>query len=610
MRHLVLLFLVALLGISSTSLAGVISPARIMLVDGDVLFRTPDDTEWLTATVNTPLDEGDALWTPNDSRTEIQLADGTVVRIDGGTQLDLIAVEDGFTHLHLARGNLYLRTSAHAGSNSLQIDADDTTVLPDARTRLRIDMLPDNQEDVAIFKGSAYVEGNGSRTKVRAGEHIALEEGHNELLQLNPPDSWERWNRDRDRIQSLATSSDSNLPDELRPYTGELNASGQWVRVPDYGMVWRPTVILSDDWAPYRSGRWVWKGDDYVWISYENWGWAPYHYGRWAVFSGFGWCWVPPARGDIYWGPGYVGWYRSGNHVGWTPLAPGETFYGRRNYGRHSATSVNSPVNSLAIQYRNRNVRGGFSVLLENDFLRGRAAFQKPAGAMSVSLGSPRIQPTRESRMPIIRQTPPRVAPPEIWNRDRRELRERFPRVIPENDRNRRPQQPAVTTTPVPTQPGVTPEVDRHQRPQPSFVSPSPAPAPPRTTQEVIPYRHPRQPTAATPAPAPFPAIRPQEQPSSRQQSTGRIRSATDKGNVSSPEHTEHELPANPVPAEKQLAPQGSLRQGDQAIGQGARATRQPREVKQRRVWRVTTTEPYNTNEPKDKDSREQRRSR
>ena len=77
----------------------------------------------------------------------------------------VLANEDGFMHLHLASGHLYLRTYQTTRDNSLQIDADDTTVLPSARTRLRIDMLPNSLEDVAIIKGSAYVEGNGNRTQ-------------------------------------------------------------------------------------------------------------------------------------------------------------------------------------------------------------------------------------------------------------------------------------------------------------------------------------------------------------------------------------------------------------------------------------------------------------
>jgi hypothetical protein len=454
-KRITLLFLAAMLLIPGAVLAGVMSPARIVLVDGDVMFRTPDDNEWLPVVMNTPLDEGDALWVSAGSKAEIQIADGSIIRVDGDSQLDLIAIEENFTHLHLASGRLYLRTALKTANNSLQIDADDTTVLPDARTRLRIDMLANRQEDVSIFKGSAYVEGNGNRTRVRAGEHIALEEGHSELLPLNQPDSWEKWNSERDRSQSR-TTAEANLPDELQTFSAELQSHGVWLQAPEYGLVWRPTVILSDDWAPYRSGRWIWKGDEYVWISSENWGWAPYHFGRWAVVSGFGWCWVPPARGDIYWGPGYVGWYRTDSHVGWTPLAPGEPFYGRRNYGRHSDNIASGTVNTAPVIYKNRAAHGGFSLVLKNDFLRGRAHFQQPSHSkdtsVTVSPGSPRLERIREARIPIITQTPPGVAPPSIQRRDTRELQARFPRVAPDAQKQRRPQSTLVTTTP-PTAP-------------------------------------------------------------------------------------------------------------------------------------------------------------
>ena len=304
MNRIIFICLIAVLALPLWSSAAAIGPARISYMDGDILFRTPDADEWLPAAVNTPLDEGDAVWCPDGGRVEIQLPDGTIVRLDGGSQLDLLANEDSFMHLHLASGHLYLRTAQNLKDNALQIDADDTTVLPSARTRLRIDMLPNSEEDVAITKGSAYVEGNGSRTRVRAGEQILLEEGHSEILPLNPADSWEIWNVDHDRAQARSAKADTYLPDELRGYSSELDANGTWVNVPEYGMIWRPTVIYSGDWAPYRSGRWIWRGDDYVWLSFETWGWAPYHFGRWAVVNGFGWCWVPPVRGAVYWGPG------------------------------------------------------------------------------------------------------------------------------------------------------------------------------------------------------------------------------------------------------------------------------------------------------------------
>jgi hypothetical protein len=64
MKRIIFIFLMAVLAIPAIAMAGIIGPARVMLVDGDVMFRSPDAEEWLPASVNTPLDEGDAIWSP------------------------------------------------------------------------------------------------------------------------------------------------------------------------------------------------------------------------------------------------------------------------------------------------------------------------------------------------------------------------------------------------------------------------------------------------------------------------------------------------------------------------------------------------------------------
>jgi len=435
MNRVIVLSLLLLLITYTPVFASVIEPARLSLVSGNVMIRTPDAVEFESASVNTPFEEGDDLWCPDGTMAEVQLPDGSVVRLDGGSQLNLLANEDSFIHLYLASGRLYLRTSRVSKENALQIDADDTTVLPSARTRLRLDMLTNGQEDVSIFKGSAYVEGNGSRTKVRAGEHIALEEDYNELLPLNPPDNWERWNMERDRVYSKAVNPSSNLPDELSSYSGELAANGTWVSAAEYGMVWRPTVIMSNDWVPYGSGRWIWRGADYVWVPAESWGWVPYHYGRWTVIGNFGWCWIPPARGDVYWGPGYVGWYRTGSHVGWIPLAPRETYYGYGKYGRYSVDISTTTVNVRPADYRNRRYGRGLTVVPQNDFLRGRIpsqSVQNSSVSVSVAVGSPRIKPPRDERTATVRQGSHSQAFPRREQHNNSELRQRFPRVTPE----------------------------------------------------------------------------------------------------------------------------------------------------------------------------------
>jgi hypothetical protein len=650
--------LLVLLALPTWSLAAAIGPARVSYVDGDTQFRSPDDDEWIPVTVNTPLDEGDAVWCPDGSRVEIQLPDGTIVRLDGGSQLDLLANEDSFMHLHLASGHLYLRTAKTTDENALQIDADDTTVLPAARTRLRIDMLPNSMEEVAITKGSAYVEGNGNRTWVRAGELILLEEGHSEVLPLNPADSWEVWNVDRDRAQSRSVKTDPYLPDELRGHAAELESNGSWVNVPEYGSVWRPTVMVSADWAPYRDGRWIWRGDDYVWLSFESWGWAPYHYGRWAVVSGFGWCWVPPVRGDVYWGPGYVGWYRTGSQVGWTPLAPGEKYYGHRNYGRNSVNITNVNINTNTVVYRNRTKPGGLTILPQNDFLRGKSATQHPSRkspvSVSVSIGSPRIKPLRETRMPIVKHTSPRVAPPQIEHRDSRELRNRFPRIAPAPAAERQRQQPAPGAV-VPVAPtSRTPQIREKQTTHPVVAPAERTPTPDRQQPQSTPPRRderrqrptppptvsqPAQPTqpvqpAQTAPPTP-PVSKPQpparQQRDERRQGERPPQGATQPAppvtqspppvSVSAPQRSEQPRRAT-IPADSQNRPTVVPSRVENrptaapapAAGPPKAATPSriiqpqkesaPKQIQPKKVWKVTTPENADEKDPREKENR------
>ena len=101
--------------------------------------------------------------------------------------------------------------------------------------------------------------------------------------------------------------------DSLAPY-------GSWVTVADYGLCWRPTVVVSSpNWQPYCDrGRWMWTSCGWYWQSDYTWGWAPFHYGRWHRSHHYGWVWVPGTD----WGPSWVSWRYSNDYCGWAPLPP------------------------------------------------------------------------------------------------------------------------------------------------------------------------------------------------------------------------------------------------------------------------------------------------
>jgi hypothetical protein len=425
---------------------------RVSLLQGDVQVKIAEMEEWAPASVNMSLVEGDELWVPEGSRAAIQTNNGSHVRLDANTALQVLQVDSDSFQFHLAQGDAYVLNRSPKNS-TLQFDTPGASIRSFGNSTYRIE-VPGGETDVSVFRGSVLMENDGGTTTVRAGSMLALGvDDSAELSPVPPPDDWRRWNAQRDRIILARGDSNRHLPEELRAYSSDLDESGRWVHVPGYGNCWTPTVAITSDWAPYRHGRWVWRGGDYVWVGYEPWGWAPYHYGRWAFAVNIGWIWVPPARGDVFWAPGYVGWVRTGDHVAWVPLAPREVYYGRGNYGRYSTNITNVTINQVHVTnvYRNVNVTNSVTVVNQTTFLTGRHTDvhrdvvvnvrEDFAKRRNIVVGSPPIQPVEASRHSVVRSIPEAKRPPAaVRNIDVKELRQSRPLVKEPDHSTIRPQ--------------------------------------------------------------------------------------------------------------------------------------------------------------------------
>jgi hypothetical protein len=462
---------------------------RVRLAEGDVQVKIAETGEWAPVSVNMPLVEGDELWVPEGSLSAIQTNNGAYVRLDGNTALQILRVDRDSFQFYFPQGRAYVLNDAPAGS-VLQFDTPDTSIRAFEPSTFRID-IPNGETDVLVFRGIVTAENAGGTTRVRAGSMLVLgSDGYAELSPLPPPDNWQAWNERRDRVAHTRGGGYQHLPEELRVYSSDFEENGRWVNVPEYGYVWTPTVVVTGDWAPYRHGRWVWRGGDYVWIGYEPWGWAPYHYGRWSFVARIGWFWVPPSRGDVFWAPGYVGWVRTGNYVAWVPLAPREVYYGRGNYGRYSTNITNVNIRQVHVTnvYRNVNVTNSVTVVNQTTFVTGRPSsvdrnvvvnvrkdFSK---RRNIVVGSPPIKPVQTSYVPVVRQIPEAKRPPTAVRRiDVKEQRQSRP-LVREPDRSAiRPQE-----QPRPL------EVKKVEQPRPSSerTRERPQAAPPErgTTQE------------------------------------------------------------------------------------------------------------------------------
>lgn len=442
-------FVIAAWALSLPARAGAqsLGTMRVGIVEGDVQVRIAETGAWAPVSINMPLIEGDEIWVPHGGRAALQTSSGVHVRLGRGTALHVLRMDRDSFQFYLPQGRAYVLSLAAAHS-LIQLDTPDASVRAFGASTFTVDVF-DGETDISVLKGSVLAESGAGTTSVRQGAMLSLgPRGYAALSPLPPPDEWERWNAQRDRIVLAGGDGRRYLPDELAVYAADFDGNGRWVYVREYGYCWTPRVLVIADWAPYRHGRWVWRGGHYVWIGYEPWGWVPYHYGRWAFVAGIGWCWVPPSRGDVFWGPGYVAWVQMPDHVAWVPLAPREIYYGYGRYGRYSFDITNRNARQIRASggYRNVSVVNSVTVVHHTTFVTGRTApvDRRVAASVRESFvqgrgivpGRPRIQPAETSYIPVVRTIPEASRPPAAVRRiDAKDVRQSRP-LVREPDRS------------------------------------------------------------------------------------------------------------------------------------------------------------------------------
>lgn len=430
------IIILCLMFLPTAAFAAEIGLARISLIKGDVQIYTDDTREWVAASINMPLREGDRIWVPEGARTEVHIQGGVYIRIGSASSFDILALQEESYQFYLNGGHAYIN-NRKGGIDHIQVDTPQTSVGCYDNSLVMIDVAQSGATDISALKGYAAAETRNGKTRVGPGNtlHIGADMTA-ELSPLAPPDQWENWNRERDRKLAAGNRSLRYIPENLDDYAYELDDYGRWVYVTDYGYCWTP-LRVSVGWSPYRLGRWCWIGGDYVWISYEPWGWVPHHYGRWTFVVNFGWCWVPPPVGEVFWAPGYVGWVHTPAYVAWVPLAPGEIYYGRGNYGPRSVNITNVTINRTVVQnFRNVNVRNAVTVVNRDAFITGRKEPVRVKGnpfrAANVDVGLPVIKPTKAAAMPVVRNIPPGRRPPERVRRVSVDEIRRERKLVPE----------------------------------------------------------------------------------------------------------------------------------------------------------------------------------
>jgi hypothetical protein len=429
--------------------------ARISYVHGDVSTQHSGATDWAAATINTPVVNGDHISTGQNARAEIQLDHANILRLSDQSTANVVNLTRTQMQLQIGQGLANYEVFKNNEAN-IEIDTPNVAIHPamGEEGSYRVLVNSDGETIIDVRKGSAEISTPQGSTKVERDQRITIQ-GTADSAQYQVSgapgrDDWDKWNGDRDRTIEGAQSWQHTNP----YYTGtqDLDASGQWTNVPDYGSVWFPQE--DPGWAPYRDGRWVYEPYyGWTWVSYENWGWAPYHYGRWFVYGGnWGW-WPGPVYGGYYpvWAPAYVSFFGFGGggwgvgvgfgfgggfgSVGWLPCGPGDRFFPWYGRGINRVNVVNvtnihnnyggmNPLREGSHAYSNidrassdARVRGGISSMQSNQFGHGRVSMQQSRidpgtfRQARVMTGANPVSPSRESFQSTNRQVNPSSIP-------------------------------------------------------------------------------------------------------------------------------------------------------------------------------------------------------
>ena len=144
---------------------------RLAFTDGTVSFHDDEQSGWTPAVVNTPLTTGDGIWTEPNARSEISLA-GTRIRMEGATQLDMLALDDTQTRLQLAQGRIDVKTFAMDTNQPYEIATPRGTIKLLQQGDYYVEAgSTEDPTRLGVRSGAAQIQAlNGQVLAVRAGE--------------------------------------------------------------------------------------------------------------------------------------------------------------------------------------------------------------------------------------------------------------------------------------------------------------------------------------------------------------------------------------------------------------------------------------------------------
>ena len=294
--------------IFAAALLGQARYARLGEMDGRVEVRMHPTAAWRPGLRNMALVQTSAIRTGPAAHVEIELDEGSVLRLAADSSCELadytrLSTGQRITRIFLDRGTAYF-SGEPLWRDALILAMPGAQTMPRRGSRMRAEVEAGASE-LSVMEGEVRFSSPAVELDVTEGKSMRIDPLHSGRFVLSPeinPLESDAYSRRRDLALAGGTSA-MHLAG-VRYGARDLDAHGTWIDAGDFGLAWKPK--LQDGWIPFRDGRWEWyEGIGYTWIGSEPWGWLPYHYGRWMLHAKLGWFWVPSRMktfhpGDVY----------------------------------------------------------------------------------------------------------------------------------------------------------------------------------------------------------------------------------------------------------------------------------------------------------------------
>ena len=137
--------------------------------------RTEDTDDWVPASINMPLREGDRVWVPEDGMAELQTKDGSYLRLADRSALEILTLDGDSYQTYLTEGRLYANFRGSKDS-LLQIDTPTSSVRAYERSKFNVDVPERGPVNVSVFQGEVKVENRDGSIGVASGDVLSLGE--------------------------------------------------------------------------------------------------------------------------------------------------------------------------------------------------------------------------------------------------------------------------------------------------------------------------------------------------------------------------------------------------------------------------------------------------